>query len=106
MDKIINKVEEQINIAEQILQEFKDEERSHYEGGQNDVINNAKDNIEQLGILMNQEGIKAPRYGKTKVKRGRKSLKELKEVDGQAKEQQKISQIFNSGKGKILPKAA
>ena len=55
---------------------------------------------------MNQEGIRNPRYGKSKVKRGRKSLKELREVEGQAKEQQKISEMFNIGKGKVLPKAA
>ena len=41
-----------------------------------------KENIEQLGILTNQEGIKAPRYGKLKVKRGWQSLKELTEADG------------------------
>ena len=55
---------------------------------------------------MNQEGIKAPRYGKLKVKRGRKSLKELREVDRQPKEQQKVTQIFNTGKEKVLPKVA
>ena len=53
---------------------------------------------------MNQEGIRTPNYGSLKVKRGRKSLKELREADGQAKEQQKISDIFNVGKGKVLPK--
>ena len=45
---------------------------------------NPKDYHEQLGISMNQEGIRNPRYGKSKVKRGRKSLKELREVEGQA----------------------
>ena len=53
-------------------------------GQDNDTNNN---NYEYLGILMNQEGIKVSRCGKMKVKRGSKSLKELREVDGQAKEQ-------------------
>ena len=55
---------------------------------------------------MNQEGIKNPRYGKSKVKRGKKSLKELREAKGQAKEQQKISEMFHTGKGKVLLKEA
>ena len=53
---------------------------------------------------MNQERVKSPNFGRAKPKRGRKSLKELREVDGQAYEQQKISKLFNVGKGKILPK--
>ena len=53
---------------------------------------------------MNQEGVESPNNGKVKPKRGTKSLKELREVDGQTREQQKISQLFNTWKGKILPK--
>ena len=53
---------------------------------------------------MNQEGLSSPKYGRVKGKRGRKSLKELREVDGLSKEQQKIDQLLNNGKGKCLPK--
>ena len=72
-------------------------------GSEQDKDNNNK-NQEKLGICMNQEGIRTPRYGSMKGKRGRKKLKELREVDGQEKEQQKIKDIFNAGKGKVLPK--
>ena len=64
------------------MQELENEEKIEIEGKQSDIFLNAKENIEKLGILMNQEGIKTPRYGKLKAKRGRKSLKELKEADG------------------------
>ena len=52
---------------------------------------------------MSQEGPKSPCFGKTKGKRGRKSLKELRESKGLSKDQQKIDQIFYNGKGKCLP---
>ena len=52
---------------------------------------------------MNQEGLKSSICGKMKGKRGRRSLKELRQVDGHNREQQKIDQIFNNGKGKCLP---
>jgi hypothetical protein len=52
---------------------------------------------------MNREGLNSPKYGRAKAKRGRKSLKELREVDRQEKEQQKINQLLNTGKGKFLP---
>ena len=48
--------------------------------------------------------MKTPICGKLKQKRGRKSLKELREAAGQVKEQTKILDILQSGKGKILPK--
>ena len=38
-----------------------------------------------MGILMNADGLTTPKYGIQKAKRGKKSLKELKEADGQAK---------------------
>ena len=53
---------------------------------------------------MNQEGLTTPICGKTKQKRGRKSLKELREAAGQVKDQTKISDILYNGKGKFLPK--
>ena len=58
--------------------------------------------MENLGIEMNWEGIKTPIYGKPKQKRGQKSLKELREVARQVKEQTKIIKILQGGKGKNL----
>ena len=55
---------------------------------------------------MNQEGRTSPNCGKPKGKRGRKSLKELREFEGLAREQRKIDEILNMGKGKDLPKAS
>ena len=60
---------------------------------------------QEFGILMNQEGLTSPRYGKLKRKRGRKSLKELRESEGLAREQKKIDELLKMGKGKCLPKA-
>ena len=50
------------------------------------IIQNAKNDLEHLGIQMNQQGLNSPNFGRVKGKRGRKSLKELREVDGQARE--------------------
>ena len=61
------------------------------EGNQSEIALNAQKNMEQLGIQMNLEGINSPKYGKVKTKRGRKSLKELREAVSQAQEQKKIS---------------
>ena len=96
--------QEENDLSDRIIQELEEEERDCMADGQTDNNFYIKNNTEQLGISMNQEGIKVPKYGKVKSKRGRKSLKELREVDGKAKEQQKISEMFNIGKGKILPK--
>jgi hypothetical protein len=90
-------------LTDKILSELVEEERILMEKEQHEDINSQ--NQLQLGICMNQEGIRTPRYGTSKAKRGRKSLKELRAVDGQAREQQKLSDIFNVGKGKVLPKA-
>jgi hypothetical protein len=53
---------------------------------------------------MNQEGLTTPNYGKPKGKRGRRSLKDLREAEGLAREQRKIDELLNMGKGKDLPK--
>ena len=66
------------------------------------LINYQKD----LGIQMNQEGLSSPRFGKYKRKRGKKSLKELREADGLCREQIKIDDLLHNGKGKFLPKAS
>ena len=60
---------------------------------------------QELGIEMNQEGLTSPKYGKPKGKRGRRSLKNLREVEGLAREQRKIDEILNIGKGKCLPRS-
>ena len=41
---------------------------------------------QELGIAMNQEGLTTPNYGKPKGKRGRRSLKDLREAEGLARE--------------------
>ena len=63
----------------------------------------AQENLVQLGILQNLEGNKFPYCGRIPTKRGRKSLKEVREADGNVREQQKIRHLFNKGKGKCLP---
>jgi hypothetical protein len=60
---------------------------------------------QELGIAMNQEGLTTPNYGKPKAKRGRRSLKDLRETEGLAREQRKIDELLNMGKGKDLPKS-
>lgn len=58
-----------------------------------------------MGIAANEDGHNHPKCGKFKGRRGRKSLKELREVAGQAREQKKINDILKAGKGKSLPKS-
>ena len=53
---------------------------------------------------MNQAGLSSPVCGRSKGRRGRKSLKELREANGLCKEQIKIDDLLNIGKGKCLPK--
>ena len=61
---------------------------------------------QDLDLHMNQEGLSYPKYDRSKGKRGRKSLKELREADGQCREQQKIDNLLNIGKGKCLPRTS
>ena len=89
---------------QQILQELESEDNEGKVENKSDVVLDVQKNIDQLGIQMNQEGLDSSKCGKEKAKRGRKYLKELREVDDQDREQQKIDQIFNNGKGKCLPK--
>lgn len=58
----------------------------------------------ELGIQKNQVGLCSPNFGKVKGKRGRRSLKDLREFEGLYREQKKIDQLLNIGKGKSLPK--
>ena len=53
--------------------------------------------MENLGIEINQ-GLKNPKCGKEKMKRGRKLLNELRTTIGQAKNQKEIMEILNTGK--------
>ena len=92
------------SIYSQFLKELAQEEKNGSPESKIGVAKKIEANLEQLGIQMNQEGITSPICGRMRGKRGRKSLKELREADGHNKEQQKIDQIFNIGKGKCLPK--
>ena len=94
----------QQRVSEFIMQEVIDEEGNDQGWCQADTDINVSFGKEQLGLARNQEGFKYPNFGQKKSKRGRKSLKELRELDGKAREQQKINQIFNAGKGKGLPR--
>ena len=51
-----------------------------------ETLKSAQENLDQLGIIKNLEGVKFPNYGKTLAKRGRKLLKELREANGKAQE--------------------
>ena len=90
---ILNQIMEEDNIGTQELQQ------RH----KIDIVQTAENNIDQLGICMSQEGPKRPCCGKIKGKRGRKSLKEIREAESHNKDQQKIDHLFHNGKGKHLP---
>ena len=61
---------------------------------------------QEFRICMNQEGLVSLVYGKPKGKRGRKSLKEIRETEGLARDQKKIDELLNTGKGKSLHKTS
>ena len=96
--------EEDQQISKLLITEIIAEEQQ--EGEVSSIVEKILDeqNLDKLGIAMNQEGLITPICGKTKQKRGRKSLKELREAAGQVKDQIKIVDILNNGKGKCLPK--
>lgn len=60
---------------------------------------------QEFGIHMNHEVLTSPICSKPKGKRGRRSLKDLREAEGLAREQRKIDELLNMVKGKCLPKA-
>ena len=93
----------QSGILNHIMEENNTENQEQITESKIDIVHTAEDNIGQLGICMSQEGPKFPCFGKTKGKRGRKSLKELRESESLNKDQQKIDQLFYNGKGKHLP---
>jgi hypothetical protein len=92
---------DQPSIIDQIIRELEVDEA---EGKVSEEVFTAQNNMEYLGIQMNQEGLSSPKYGRVKGKRGRKSLKELREAAGLSREQQKIDHLLNNGKGKSLPR--
>ena len=98
-------VDSQPCIINQIIRELETEDFEITE----DCISPTAQDLEvyqlELGLHMNQEGRISPISGKPKGKRGRKSLKELRESEGLAKEQRKIDELLNTGKGKCPPKA-
>lgn len=91
------------NIEERVLKEINDEERDLDGVNIFDSIIKDQNYLENQGISMNQEGLNNPKCGKGKMKRGRKSLKELRKIIGQAKDQKMIIEIMNTGKGKNIP---
>ena len=99
-----DKLELQKDLSDQLLRELVEEPETAKEGiTQKEGAESAQENPVQLGIFKNLEGNRHPNYGKTPMKRGRKSLKVLREADGKVREQQKINQLFKKGKGKCLP---
>lgn len=99
-----NKEFEEDNIGNQIYKELELEESDKTEEGF--TLTEQEQGIyqQELGIQMNQEGLTHPNYGKPKGERARRSLKELCETEGLAREQKKIDELFEIGKGKCLPK--
>lgn len=91
------------NLSNKIFKEIREEEGEIEDDLIEHSINNAKDNIDSLGLACNLEGIKFPRRGKQNKKRGRKMLVELRTTIGKTKNQKKIYEILKAGKGKHLP---
>ena len=93
------------DLRDKICSELEDGEFEKIEDYNSPTEQNLEIYHQEFGILMNQEGLSSPIYGKLKRKRGRKSLKELRESEGLAREQKKIDELLKMGKGKCLPKA-
>ena len=93
----------QTGILNQIMEEDNTETQELQQRHKIDIVQTSENNIDQLGICMSQEGPKHPCCGKIRGKRGRKSLKELRESESLNKDQQKIDHLFHNGKGKYLP---
>ena len=75
---------EQQSIEEQILLELGSEEKEDKERKLFEIVKSEQENLEQLGIKMNQVGVKSPNFVRVKSKRGRISIKGCREVDDQA----------------------
>ena len=96
---------EQSRVVSQIISDLENEELDKQDVLKKSSEHNLVDIPQHLGIYMNREGLSSPKYGRAKGKRGRRSLKELREADGHCREQQKIDNLLNIGKWKYLPKA-
>ena len=100
-----NETLEKDSLGHKICQELEMEEFERSEEGICPTGHELGILQQELGIAMNQEGLTTPNYGKPKAKRGRRSLKDLRETEGLAREQRKIDELLNMGKGKDLPKS-
>ena len=77
----------QTNILKQIMAKNNNENQEQQSEQKIDTVQTTESNMDQLGINMSQEGPKFPSYGKIRGKRGRKSLKELRESESLNKDQ-------------------
>ena len=106
MEDLKNAVKDKPSVINQISSEIENEEVDKQSNCKISLVHSLRNDSQHLGIQMNQEGLSSPKYGRSKGKRGRKSLKELREAIGQCRDQQKIDELLNIGKGKCLPKAS
>ena len=106
MEDLKNVVEEHPSIINQISSEIENKEVDKQSNYKISLVHSLRNDSQHLGSQMNQEGLSSPKYGRSKGKRGRKSLKELREAIGHCKDQQKIDELLNIGKGKCLPRAS
>ena len=86
MEDLASTFPKELDLTNQIISERNSEIQEQLPARKIDIVQTTKVNLEQLGIYMSQEGPKSPCCGKTKSKRGRKSLKELRESEGLSKD--------------------
>ena len=87
MEYLASAFTKQSDLANQIIVESNSENQDQFLARKIEIVQTKKVNVDQLGIYMSQEGPKSPCCGKTKGKRGSKSLKELRELEGLSKDQ-------------------
>ena len=73
-------------LTKVVLQELESNERKNEESDKSEIVKSAQENLDQLGIKKNLEGVKCPNFAKMIAKRCRKSLKKLSKVDGKTQE--------------------
>ena len=96
---------ERDDLGDKICKELEAEEFENIDDWTTPTVHDLDVYQQELGLYMNQEGLTSPNFGKPKRKRVRKSLKEIQEIEGLARDQRKIDELLNTGKGKSLPKA-
>ena len=84
LEEDVRALKEHQSRVEQILQELGSEEKEDKERKLSEIVKSEQENLEQLGIKMNQVGVKSPNFVRVNSKRGRRSIKGRREVDGQA----------------------